>query len=131
MLRSFQPGRAVSRRDFSQLAAAAPYVPRADSWDSGFAGDQIALDAALEWAMPRGTTSLVVLHKGRIAAERHAEGVNPAELEAVYSVTKSVTRRWSAPRLTMGRCLRSTSRWLNSSPLGGAMLAATSGCGMS
>jgi len=90
-LSSFQPGPSITRRDFLQLAAAAPYVPGAEGWDSGFAGDQTALDAAVEWAMPRGTTSVIVLHRGRIAAERHAGSADPAQPEAVYSITKSVT----------------------------------------
>jgi len=59
--------------------------PRAAGWDS------VALAAALDWAGTRGTTAIVVLWRGRIAAERYWRGWNQDSDSIIASAGKSVS----------------------------------------
>lgn len=87
-----------------------PYFPTTSAWETVTpqqAGvDEKLLDIALEFAMSRKSSSVIVLHKGRILAERHAAVANPSRryvgmvhgkneaghvVEDVASVQKSVT----------------------------------------
>lgn len=73
--------------------ASAPALPDAPPDDS----IRLALDAVLERAFaepdstkPRRTQAVVVMHKGRIVAERYAPGIAPETRLLGWSMTKSV-----------------------------------------
>ncbi len=56
--------------------------------------DQVMLDAALDWAMSRdeqNTRALVVVYRGKIVAERYAEGFGKDTPQISWSQGKSIT----------------------------------------
>jgi CubicO group peptidase (beta-lactamase class C family) len=53
--------------------------------------DSVALAAALDWAMTQETDAIVVLWRGRLVAERYADGVNTTTRGPVFSAGKTIT----------------------------------------
>jgi CubicO group peptidase (beta-lactamase class C family) len=62
----------------------ATVAPAAVGWDGA------ALDSALAYAGTRSTTALIVLHRGRIVAERYWRGWTPSTSAQIASAGKSV-----------------------------------------
>ena len=72
--------------------------------------DADALDAAVTFAFeqppdspPLDTLAVVVLHDGRLVAERYAEGITPHTRLPGWSMTKSVTATWAGVLAAQGR----------------------------
>lgn len=81
-------------RDGDQWAAVSP---AALGWDT------TALRAALDWAGTRGTTAVVILWRGRIAAERYWRGWTPTTDSIIASAGKSVTSVLAGQLAAQGR----------------------------
>ena len=87
--------------DLPHVRTATPPADEDASWPEATNGDAIdrtTLDAALDTAFaepdpatPRGTRAVVVVHRGRIIAERYADGYDTRTRFPGWSMTKSVT----------------------------------------
>ncbi len=85
----------------STAAASGEHVNRSEDLSAGSSApdvDALKLQAAVEWAFAepdaarlRRTRALVVVHDGRIVAERYAPGFSPATPMPGWSMTKTTT----------------------------------------
>jgi len=76
------------------MAAGSEYWPAGNDWAGPAPGgsglDQQRLAAGIDAAMAERSSSVVVLHKGRLAAERYAPGVKDPSLQEIASAAKSL-----------------------------------------
>lgn len=87
--------------------AAAYYFPGAGAWETvapaAIGWDAAALDSAVAYAGARNTTALVVLHRGRIVAERYWDGWTAARAGQIASAGKSVAAALAGTLVAQGR----------------------------